>query len=113
MRNFFEKIRNSEEATRKKWMWILVSFSMILIIGLWAVYINHNIESLGGAKKEIAEESKEQKPSFWEIFQNGLKMLTQEFKKSSQKTKDISIQGANLNFILDGLDEIERQGLPQ
>ena len=40
MKNFIIKIQNSDEATKKRWLIILSSASMVIVISLWVIISN-------------------------------------------------------------------------
>ena len=64
---FLQKIQNSDEATKKRWLIGATAISMILVIGLWLVYIQSTVKSIGNNI-----ENQESTVGFWQIFKNGL-----------------------------------------
>jgi len=72
---FLEKIQNSDEKTKKRWLIGASAVSMILVVGLWFIYINSTVKSLG-------ENINNQKPTFgfWQIFKNGLVIVFNSIK---------------------------------
>ncbi len=63
---FIEKIQNSNEATKKRWLIGASAVSMIFIITLWLVYIGFIIKPIDGEKVSTPTDE------FWPIFKNGL-----------------------------------------
>ncbi len=75
--NFFKKIQDSNEKTKQRWLWVFVSLSAFIIIFLWVIYLNHNLKNVALVSTEI-----EQRNSFWQIFKNGLQVVTGNAKSS-------------------------------
>ena len=75
--NFFKKIREGDEKTKQRWLWIFVSLSAAIIIIVWIVYMSHNLKNVAVASTEI-----EQGNSFWQIFKNGLIVIGDNLKSS-------------------------------
>jgi len=69
LKKFLNNIRNSDEATKKRWLIGASALSMILIIGLWLVYMRFSFESLTNSRQ-----GQEPAIGFWQIFKNGLKV---------------------------------------
>lgn len=70
LKKYLSKIQNSDEATKKRWLIASSAVAMILVIGLWLIYINWTIKSIGdNIEKQNAE------PGFWQIFKTGLKVV--------------------------------------
>lgn len=65
-----EKIQDSDETTKKRWLIGTTTVAMILVIVLWLVYINWVIKSANET------EVKESSLSFWQIFKNGLNIIS-------------------------------------
>jgi len=116
IQNFFLDLQQSDEATKKRWLVILTSGSMLAVVGLWSVYINLTVENL-------VEKNQNQGPSFLETFKNGLAVLSKEAgSKTSQlmanlqaatsRTNSITIQPENFNAVLKDLEEIKPKKLP-
>lgn len=67
IRELLKKIQNSDEATKKRWLIGATAVSMVLIIGLWLVYIKFTVEPFTSSAQE-----RESVVRFWQIFKNGL-----------------------------------------
>jgi len=74
---FLQKIQNSDEATKKRWLIGATAISMILVIGLWLVYIQSTVKSIGNNI-----EKQESTVGFWQIFKNGLVVVFNSVKEN-------------------------------
>lgn len=52
MFKFIEKLQNSDEDTKKKWMFVLTSISMAVVIFIWLGYFNNLVTGLSTPKTE-------------------------------------------------------------
>ncbi len=79
LKKYLEKIQNSDEATKKRWLVAATAVSMIIVIGFWFVYINYTT-------KPAVENTAVQTPNigFWQIFKNGLAVIYQSLKEKVQ-----------------------------
>lgn len=84
LKNLLENIQNSDEKTKKRWLIGASAISIILVIGLWFIYINFTTKSLGGNT-----DIKEPTVGFWQIFKNGLTIVFQSVK---EKAKDLFLE---------------------
>ena len=116
IQNFFLDLQQSDEATKKRWLVILTSGSMLAVVGLWSVYINLTIQNLG-------EKNQNEGPAFLETFKNGISVLSKEagsnasrlmanLQAATSRTNSIVIQQENFNAVLHDLDEIKPKKLP-
>jgi uncharacterized Rmd1/YagE family protein len=74
---FLQKIQNSDEATKKRWLIGVTAISMILVIGLWLIYIQSTVKSIGNNI-----EDQESTIGFWQIFKNGLVVVFNSVKEN-------------------------------
>ncbi|KKQ21789.1 hypothetical protein A2999_01360 [Candidatus Wolfebacteria bacterium RIFCSPLOWO2_01_FULL_38_11] len=81
MKLLIEKIQNSSEQTKKRWLFIFSAVSMIIIISLWLVYLNYSL----GKTSEIAKDEQTE-IGFFKVFQTGLKVVGSSL---SQKAGDL------------------------
>lgn len=65
-----EKIQDSDEAAKKRWLIASSAVTMILVISLWLVYINNTIQPVNNVI-----EKQESEIGFWQIFKNGLNIV--------------------------------------
>lgn len=75
---FLKKIQNSDEATKKRWLIGATAVSMILVIGLWTIYINSAIKFA----PESAKNQEEPIIGFWQIFKNGSMVILNSIKEN-------------------------------
>lgn len=88
---FIEKIQNSNEATKKRWLIGASAVSMVFIITLWLVYIGFIIKPIDGEKTSTSTDE------FWPVFKNGLiiaraeigRLITQLWNLFLVQTKNI------------------------
>lgn len=117
IKDFFLKLRQKDETTKRLWLIVLTSASMLFIIGFWGIYFNATIKNLGRGK--IASEPNQ----FLEIFKNGIKEISRmggaQLNKSAaklqdlmKKTNSVTIQNADVNFTVNNLEPVEPQKLP-
>jgi hypothetical protein len=84
LKNLLGNIQNSDEKTKKRWLIGASAISIILVIGLWFVYINFTTKPLG-------ENTSINEPTvgFWQIFKNGLTIVFQSVK---EKVEDVFLE---------------------
>jgi hypothetical protein len=71
MHDFIDKLRNSEEHIKLRWLFILSGISMVVIVFFWMKYFNSLVTPIG-APQQQAEQNTEQGFTFWETFKAGL-----------------------------------------
>ena len=117
MRQFFEDIRNSDEAIRKRWLIALSGASMVIVIALWVGYLNLVVQP----SEDVAALHKE--PGLAQTFGLGVKVTAGEIKKGSVRTVDyfrekfggsneIMIEKQKRNFLLEDLPPVTPTRLP-
>ncbi len=111
IKNFIYQLQNSDEATKKKWLFGATAIVMIVIIALWSIYISFEVKNLGGN-----ETSQSKNLSFAAVFSTGFDMLDQETKQQIKelvdKTKSLIVLEKKFDFTLDTLPEIKPKQLP-
>jgi len=120
LENFKKTIQNiqtAEDSKKKRWLFILSALAMILVIGVWTIYLNKIIVNLGPAEteKKTSQQQSIQIPeeSSWQIFIAGLKTISSQIKELIAQTREISIEANNPNFIPGGLNgSSSSQSLP-
>jgi hypothetical protein len=75
-KKLLEEIQNSDETTKKRWLIGAAAISTFLVIGLWLVYIKSTLEFSGESVK-----NQESVVGFWQIFKNGLTIVSQSIKE--------------------------------
>lgn len=115
IQNFFLELRQSDQENKKRWLVILTSAAMILIISFWIIYFNLTIKNLS-QKEESASQ-------FWETMKVGLGVIYQktasELSRASanlqeilKKTNSVTIQAENFQTVMPNLEEIKPKKLP-
>lgn len=66
IRDFVEKLQNSDDAVKKRWLIGLSAATIILVIGLWVVYLNFTIDKIGESEQEAPSGT-----SFWQVLKTG------------------------------------------
>ena len=117
LQNFFLELRESDEMTKKRWLFILTSSSMLVVVTLWIFYLNLSVKDLN--KKEL----KNSQPEFLLTLKHGMGIIAKQIglktsetldnlKSMTSRTNSITVQGANLNFILNDLEPIQPKKFP-
>lgn len=103
IQNFFLNLQQSDETTKKRWLIILTSASMAVVISLWVIYLNFTLADLG-PKPPASNEA------------GGLQVIISEsiayLQSLAQQTNSITIQSASINMVLKDLEKIKPQKLP-
>ncbi|MBI4992451.1 MAG: hypothetical protein HZB99_04510 [Candidatus Harrisonbacteria bacterium] len=100
IQNFFLDLRQKDETAKKRWLMILSSGTMLIIIPLWIVYINLTVRGLNEKEKN------NNGPGFMETMKNGLEITSKEvgskfselmasLQELANQTNSITIQGAS------------------
>jgi hypothetical protein len=137
MFKFINKIQNSDEETRKIWMFIFSGVTMAIVIGFWLLYMNVTIArpdapagsnqfagqvvppvALNDPRSAILDprytmrDTRSEDPGFFAIFAAGVKVIYDQFKtKVFDATNDISIDN-DRNFQVDDLETVPVTKLP-
>ncbi len=69
-KKFIKKIQNSDENIKKKWLIVSSTISIILVIGLWLVYMNWTLNL-----PDKTVQKQESETGFWQIFKTGLNVV--------------------------------------
>ena len=104
MKKFIENIRNSDETTKKIWLWVFTIGSAFLIVSLWLSYADYSIKGVGEADQKQIQAQAES--PFMDVLKNGWKLVANAVSKQVNRTRDVNIQSANFNFVLEGLKKV-------
>ncbi len=74
---FLQKIQNSDENIKKRWLIGATAISMVLVISLWLVYVQSTVKSISNNIKD-----QESTIGFWQIFKNGLVVIFNSVKEN-------------------------------
>ncbi len=137
VKKFIRDVQRSDVARRKKWFIGGSFISVLFILILWVIYVNIGFPavepSIPAIEKNIQTQTEQNSAdeSMFQIFERGIKNISNDFKKQYDVFKEhiekgigslrsglerkntMYIQGARLNFVLDGLDPIPSTHLPQ
>ena len=69
LKNKLEEIRGSDQKNKKRWLVAISAVTMIVVIGLWLIYLNQIIKS------PVTEQLPDTSVGNWQIFKNGLKVV--------------------------------------
>jgi hypothetical protein len=83
MRNFIEKVRNSNRQTRKRYLVIFSASASFLIIIIWAVYLN---SLLGFFKQDQEDSSTPAQAGVFSTFMTGLGNIGKNIKEKTNET---------------------------
>jgi len=70
LKKWLKNIQDSDELVKKRWLIVFSALSMILVIGLWLIYMNWAINSFGN---EIQKQ--DSGIGFWQVFKTGLNLF--------------------------------------
>lgn len=85
LKKFIKNLQAADEARKKRWLFVLSAMMMIVVVGIWGLYIKKNIPNL-----EISEEISKQ--SSWQVFQKGLETVISQIKNLINAGREISIE---------------------
>jgi len=92
LKKFTEDIQNAGSQTKKRWLFVFSALTMILVVGLWVIYLNETIASLAPTNPVAQAPIESIKESPWQIFKTGLQTVTGQFKDMVTATRKISIE---------------------
>lgn len=117
LHNFITELQESDKPTKLRWLVALTAASMVIVIALWIVYINITIQGLG-----TPQQQKEQS-EFSATLKNGVMILSKSagttvsaaigrMRALFARTNSITIEQANINYIVNDLEAISPKRLP-
>lgn len=112
LKKFFSKIREADETTKKKWLWILTPVFMGAVIVLWLIYINSSVLALKEENLKKVKTEAVKQPSYFEVFKKGFAAIINKIKEAAEKNRSIVIKGNKFNFIMEETEKINREKLP-
>ncbi len=71
LKNQLEKIQNSDEQTKKKWLIIMSGISMLIIIIIWLFYMTSLVSNTAQSETQTDNSG----TGFWQIFKTGLTVI--------------------------------------
>ncbi|MBI2515036.1 hypothetical protein HYV91_02535 [Candidatus Wolfebacteria bacterium] len=91
IKKFLEKIQNSDEAAKKRWVAGASALAMIMIIFFWAFTMNPLADSTSRLRGEAG-------PGFWEIFTSGLREVTASIKNELKNLSSTLIEERSITI---------------
>lgn len=98
LKNFIQNLQTAGESRKKRWLFILSGVAMILVISVWALYINRTIVNLGTAESTERPTAETASEPFWQVFSTGIKTITDQIKNLIKTGREISIEGNSSDF---------------
>jgi len=124
IKDFLIQLPEKDEETRKMWLVILTSFSMVIVIASWAVYLDYEIPSLN----QLAVTETVNDEDFLAVIESGAGVISEKtglklskivgaIKTAVSKTNSIKIEKTADNqiyqeFIKRDLEEVAVKKLP-
>ncbi len=84
-RNFIEKIQNSDERAKRRWLVISSAITMAIVLVLWIFYVSFIFQVPSAEQTNIQTDE----PGFWQIFKNGAVVV---FNSASEGLKNLISQ---------------------
>ncbi len=96
IKNWIVKIQNSDESIKRRYLTIFTIITMMVIVGLWFIYMKLLTPSFGQINQpEVNSESETQ---FWQVFKNGLNIVTGGIKENIQNITSQIFKGNTINI---------------
>ena|SRR3989344_3422011 len=106
IQNFFLDLRQRDEETKKTWLIILTSGTMLVVILLWIAYLNFTVQNLGQKEKDSY--------SFLETLKIGLGAVSEKTASElSQKLADLGSILKKTNSITIQTDDFQPMNLEE
>ena len=117
IKNFILKVQNSDDTTKRFWLFLLSGVTMAAVLGLWLGYVNLTLARVAPPSAptpsvEIAQETEIGGPGFFTIFSAGVKIIYDKIAEQVAVKHSIIIENPQRNFALEGLPAIPTTKLP-
>ena len=112
MNAFIQRIQQSDETTKRFWLVVFSAVTMVVVVGLWAVYAKITLPTTTPIPDVSAqiENTDAKAPGFFSIFAAGLKIIydkVQSLVSAQVAAKhDIVIENPDRNFVLEELPAV-------
>lgn len=103
---FLDRLRNGEDAAKKRWLVVLSGITMVLVIALWAIYFNLTTPKLYRA--EIVQAGNQTSNNVKAALANGWRAVMDKLGGENYLT----IDNVERNFVLENIEEIPKTSLP-
>ncbi|MEK7192081.1 MAG: hypothetical protein AAB646_01010 [Patescibacteria group bacterium] len=111
VKKFIKKVQNTEDRVKRNWVFALSGTTMAITVALWLVYVNLTVKNVSPAAEKVKTETAK-KTGFISTFGAGLSQIAAQIKSKLSVKNNIFINRPNINFQLEGLEEIKRTKLP-
>ncbi|KKU91604.1 MAG: hypothetical protein UY23_C0001G0210 [Candidatus Jorgensenbacteria bacterium GW2011_GWA1_48_11] len=133
-REYLRELQRAPDRRKKRWLVISSAAAMLLVLGLWMIYLNMTLPTLpkttDNAPNPAPTSSQNQKESFFQIFGRGLEVTFQnlndkfrtfgssignylkEFENKIRESNNFSIQAPTSAFRPNDLEKIPTTTLP-
>jgi ATP-dependent Zn protease len=117
IKNFISKIQQSDETTKRVWLFILSGVAMIIIVSLWVLYLNVTVAKVEGpaGNTAIAQNNNTaeiDEPGFFATFAAGVGIIFDQLKEKLSIKRNIFIENPGRNFVADEVKPIPSTKLP-
>lgn len=104
MRNishFIERVQRSDPETKSRWVFLFSGISMILVIGLWVLYVDATTPSGGSSTRAPAERAEAvatTRPGVFATFAAGVSIIFDQAKKTIYhgRTETVEREGGDI-----------------
>ena len=114
MKNFIKKIVGSDETTRKLWLVIFSSISLLIIVGTWIVYKKATLPTVAQIEKIPAENlmAKTYESGVKDTLFAGLKFVSGKIRNLINQKRGFSVSHGDRDFVMEDLSNIPKIHLP-
>lgn len=111
MINFIKRLRKSNDATKNFWLWGSTVVSGMVVVVVWAAYLNNRLEAVSYATAAEAAP----RPSAAAAFRAGIASVTEQAQwlwRAAQKPRSFTLTDSPRRFIYTDLDPLPPVTLP-
>ncbi|MDD4762199.1 MAG: hypothetical protein PHZ25_04235 [Candidatus Pacebacteria bacterium] len=91
IKKFFLDIRESDESSKTRWVWIFSIFSFLFVLGIWSLEVNYRLASL------FPPDSKKE-PGIIETTKQGALVIMNKIRTNVERKKIMEIEGVEETF---------------
>lgn len=112
LKKIVQNIQEANETKKKRWLFVLSTLIMILVVGFWVACLSKTIVNLGPAEPT---ESTNQPPiqiskeSPWQVFVIGIKAIASQIKDLIAATNKMSLEVNPSDFASSSEEIIPKQ----
>lgn len=96
IKDWIVKIQNSNESVKRKYLLIATAVTMVVIVGLWLIYIKITSQSIIPINQPQIDQSSQ--TQFWQVFKNGLNIVGGSLKQNFQNIFSHIYKGNTINI---------------